>query len=329
MLNLNDTNLFEMSELTAYVNKTPFVPGAAGALFTDVEGIATTTAVIDQRNGVVELITDRARGSAAQVAGNEGRGAVAIVTKHFPLEKTIAPSDFQNIRVFGSDNELETLETIRNRRLDDMLKSHALTLEHQRIEAIRGVLTNSASGPIDLYAAFGESQSTVGMALGTAGTKVRDKVLDAIEASEEAMGAEFVSGYTVLCGKSFFRSFVEHQAVKAAYELWQNGAALRDDVRSGFSFAGANFVAYRGKVDGVSLIEDDAAYLCPIADIYKTRFAPGNFIETANTLGLPAYAKAEIADFGRGITLLTESNPISFVSRPGAIVKLFQNGVSA
>lgn len=317
-----------MSELTAYVNRQPFVPGLAGQLF-ESSGISTTTAVLDLRDGVLELITDRARGAASQTMGNEGRGSVAIVTKHFPLEKTISPSDFQNIRVFGSDSELDTLESVRNRYLDDMIKSHALTLEHQRVEAIKGVLTNSASGNVDLYGAFGETQTAFGFALGTAGTKIREKIFDAVEASEDAMGAELVEGYTALCGKSFFRAFVEHQNVKAAYERYQDGAALRSDVRSGFNFADVDFVAYRGKVGGVPLIEDDVAYLVPRASIFHTRFAPGHFVETANTIGLPAYAKAELADFGRGITMLTESNPISFCSRPGAVIKLYQNNVPA
>lgn len=195
------------------------------------------------------------------------------------------------------------------------------------MEAIKGVLTNSASGNVDLYGAFGETQTAIGMALGTTGTKVRDKVLDAVEASEEAMGAELVEGYVAICGKGFFRAFVEHASVKAAYDLAAASNAFVDDVRGGFNFGGVTWAAYRGKVGGVSMVEDDVAYLCPRADIYKTRFAPGNFIETANSIGLPAYAKAEIADFGRGITLLTESNPISFVSRPGAVIKLYQNAV--
>lgn len=328
MLNLDSNNLFEMSELTAYVNNQPFIPGRAGQLFSST-GIATTTAVLDMRDGAIGLITDTARGGNSNKQGNEGRNNIAIVTKHFPLEKTIAPSDFQNIRVFGSNNELDTLETVRNRYLDDMIKSHALTLEHQRVEAVKGLITNSASGQIDLYAEFGVPQEFVEMALGSGSTKVRNKVMDAIEMSEDAMGAELVDGYVVMCGKNFFRDFVEHANVKTAYERYQDGAALRDDVRASFVFAGAEFVSYRGKVGTTPFIADDEAFLMPKADIFRTVFAPGNFIETANTIGLPAYAKAEEADFGRGITLLTESNPISYVTRPGAVVKLHRNTAPA
>lgn len=328
MLNLDSNNLFEMSELTAYVNNQPFIPGRAGQLFNST-GIATTTAVLDMRDGAIGLISDKARGAASNVQGTEGRGTVAVITKHFPLEKTIAPSDFQNIRVFGSDSELDTLETVRNRYLDDMVKSHALTLEHQRVEAIKGLITNSAIGDIDLYAEFGVAQEFVEMSLGTSSTKVRNKVMDAIEMSEDAMGAELVEGYLAICGKNFFRDFVEHANVKTAYERYQDGAALRDDVRASFSFAGAEFVSYRGKVGGTPFIGDDEAFLMPKADIFRTIFAPGNFVETANTIGLPAYAKSELADFGRGIKLLTESNPISYVTRPGAVVKLHRNTAPA
>lgn len=321
--------LFDMATLTAYANREPFVPGAIGQLFTS-SGIATTTAIIDQRDGVVELIEDRARGAEPQAMGSEGRNAVAVVTRHFPLLKTISPSDFQNIRTFGSDNELDTLETVRNRYIDGMNKSHALTLEHQRVEAVKGLITNAAGAPIDLYATFGETQSVVEMALGTASTKVRDRVLDAIEQAEEAMGAEMVNGFDVFCGKAFFRSLIEHSNVKSAYELFQNGSALRDDVRGGFDFGGATFRAYRGKINGQALIGDDEAYLVPRAEgLLVTRYAPAHFVETANTIGLPVTVKAELAPFGRGIGLLSESNPISFCTRPASIIKLVKNTLSA
>ena len=96
-----------------------------------------------------------------------------------------------------------------------------------------------------------------------------------------------------------------------------------------FVFAGVEFVSYRGKVNGAPLIADDEGFLCPKADIYKTVFAPGSFIETANTIGLPQYAKAHMDDYGRGIKMLVESNPVSFVTRPASVIKLHKDTASS
>ena len=81
---------------------------------------------------------------------------------------------------------------------------------------------------------------------------------------------------------------------------------------------------YRGSVGGISFIGDDDAYLVPtgIADMFITRFAPADYMETVNTMGLPYYAKQEPMRMNKGIELETQSNPISLCTRPDAIVKL-------
>lgn len=332
MLNTDEQNLFEMSEMTAHVNVDPFVPNQIGELFQgDTEGVSTTTVLIDSREGNIEIVNDTVRGSAPQQAKAINNGnPVALVAKHMPLERVISPSEFQNVREFGSDGDrLATLESVRNKYLKQMKDSHALTLEQQRVQAIKGTLLNSTGGPVDLYAAFGASQIEVEMNLDNASTDVRSRVMDAKEASEESLGDLFVPGSKVPCGRAWFRSFVEHENVREAYQRWQDGAALRSDVRQGFVFGDVEFFQYRGSVDGTPLIGDNEAFLLPQANIYKTRFAPGHFAEAANTIGLPMYAVSKELDYGRGIGLLTESNPISFVSRPQAIIKLHRNTVAA
>jgi hypothetical protein len=57
-------------------------------------------------------------------------------------------------------------------------------------------------------------------------------------------------------------------------------------------------------------------------ELLITRFAPADYIETVNTLGLPYYAKQEIMPFGKGVALEAQSNPIHLPTRPAAIVRL-------
>ncbi len=50
-----------------------------------------------------------------------------------------------------------------------------------------------------------------------------------------------------LVSPEFFDALTSHQKVKEAYERWQEGAALRDDMRSEFTFCGITFEEYRGQ----------------------------------------------------------------------------------
>jgi hypothetical protein len=66
------------------------------------------------------------------------------------------------------------------------------------------------------------------------------------------------------------------------------------------------------------------SFLVPlgITDLLLTRYAPGDYMETVNTPGLPLYAKSEEMPMGKGYALEAQSNPINFCTRPGAIIRL-------
>lgn len=55
---------------------------------------------------------------------------------------------------------------------------------------------------------------------------------------------------------------------------------------------------------------------------FITRYAPANYTETVNTMGLPMYAKAEPRKFNKGFDIEAQTNPLNLCTRPGAIVKL-------
>ena len=59
-----------------------------------------------------------------------------------------------------------------------------------------------------------------------------------------------------------------------------------------------------------------------VADLFITRFAPADYMETANTLGLPKYAKQEALRMNRGLEIEAQSNPLNLCTRPGAIIKI-------
>ncbi|MEN6533686.1 MAG: major capsid protein, partial [Bryobacteraceae bacterium] len=55
-------------------------------------------------------------------------------------------------------------------------------------------------------------------------------------------------------------------------------------------------------------------------DTFSTVVAPGNFLETANTMGLPYYSRQEPKEFGQGIKVWAEGNWLPICKRPEVCV---------
>ena len=55
--------------------------------------------------------------------------------------------------------------------------------------------------------------------------------------------------------------------------------------------------------------------------IFRTWFAPADFVETVNTIGLPRYAKQRVMDFDKGVQIHTQSNPLPICLKPRAVIR--------
>jgi hypothetical protein len=138
-----------------------------------------------------------------------------------------------------------------------------------------------------------------------------------------------MSAIHALVSPEFFDALNSHAKVKEAYERWEDGAALRNDMRAGFTFAGITFEEYSGQATDPTgtvrrFIAAGEAHCFPLGtlDTFATYFAPADFNETVNTLGKPMYAKQEPRRFDRGTDLHTQSNPLPMCHRPAVLVKL-------
>jgi hypothetical protein len=66
----------------------------------------------------------------------------------------------------------------------------------------------------------------------------------------------------------------------------------------------------------------NAASWCEgVPDLFITRFAPADYVETVNTIGLPRYAKQIPMRNGKGIELEVQTNPINLCTQPGVLLK--------
>jgi hypothetical protein len=327
-LDIFNSDAFSLSSLTTAINEQPAQPGRLGALglFRE-EGVTTTSIQIEKSKGALKLVPTSPRGSVAQPVGADKREMRSFIVPHLQEDDSIMADEVQNLRAFGSETDEETLQNYVNQRLGKMRRNLDATLEFHRIGAVKGTILDSDATSViyNLYTEFGYTQDTVSMVLGTQTTKIRTKVLAAKRKSEDALGNAVASGYRAFCSDSFFDAFVDHDNVLKAYEQFITSFASADPRSAGgFKFADVTWENYRGKVGATSFIADGEAYLVPegVADLFLTFFAPADYTETVNTLGLPLYAKQELMRFNKGVDVQAQSNPLCMCTRPNAIIKL-------
>lgn len=331
IIDVFDNDAFSTVTLSDRVSRMPHVPMRIGEMgIFETTGIRTTDISIQQENGNLALIPYTDRNAPDNVFNGGKRNAFKIETGHFPLKRVIRPDEIQNVRAWGDQSELQVVQDVVDDKAKEMIPSHSATLEYQRLGALKGYLLDSNGTDIieNLYDRFKLTPKVQFFDLSNPNAKIRLKCLAAKRQIEAGLGGTVYVAVRALCGAGFFSKLISHPDVERAYERWaesgQVGAMLRNDPRfSGFEFGGIFFEEYRGAVGGTAFIADDECQIFPIGvpGMYVTRFAPANMIEFVNTKGLPLYASIERLDHGRGVEVLTESDPISVCCRPNGTVK--------
>ena len=331
IINPFDTDAFNLVSMVAAVNRLPNLYGRLNqlGLFKD-KGVASRTIVVENKDGVLNLLQDLPPGSPGQMNTKGTRAARSFVIPHLPLDDLLLPSEYENVRAFGTENQAETLASIMNDKLQTMKNKHAITLEYFRMGAVKGlILSADGSTLYDLYQEFVMPKKSVNFALNSDTTDVRAKCLEVKRHIETYLKGEVMSEVRVLCDKDFFDALTNHPKVITAYERWQNGEALRSDMRAAFPFGGLMFEEYEGTATTVGgtarkFITSKYAHAFPMGTMntFYTYYAPGDFNETANTIGLPFYAKQEPVEFNRGIKVHTQSNPLPLCLRPELLVEI-------
>lgn len=318
---------FGLVELTAAINEAPSLPAVIGGMgLFEEEGILTTAFAVEKDVETLALIPNQSRAAQPVGTGGGSRSVKTFSTTHLPTQDTITADEIQNLRVFGMASEVETMRAYVDKRLARMRRRLEATIEYQRVGAIKGLVLDADGTTVitNLFTEFGLAQQTHQLALNSATADIRGQVMAAMDLAEEALGAEPHAGFHCICGKDFFRALIAHDKVQKAYELYESGAYLREDVRNGFALGGVTFSEYRGAIGGAPFVADDEAYLFPVGvdGMFITRYAPANYAETANTIGLPFYAKTEPTPLGKGVLVEAQSNPLSICTRPRAVIKL-------
>jgi hypothetical protein len=331
MINPFESSAFDMTSLTASINLLPNMYGKLESLkLFPQKSVRTRNSSVEEQNGVLSLLPTQIPGGSATMGTRGKRKMRSFTIPHIPHDDVVLPEEVQGIRAFGSETELQAMANVITDHLQSMRNKHAITLEHLRMGALKGVILDAdGSELVNLHSEFEITPKIVSFALGTTTTDVKKKCLEVVRHIEDNLRGEFMTGVHCLVSPEFFDALTSHSKVKEAYDRWQEGAALRDDMRSGFTFGGITFEEYRGQAtdpDGNvrRFIAANEGHCFPIgtAESFVTYFAPADFNETANTLGLPLYAKQCPRKFERGTDLHTQSNPLPMCLRPGILVKV-------
>lgn len=322
-LNIFQDDAFSLTSLTAAIQNVPYQPGRIGAagLFQE-EGIVGLDFYIEIQDGVLEIIPVSQRGAPAAPMKKGSRVAKSFRVAHIKQQDALLADLIMGVRAFGKESEVETMAKVVGQRLKQMRSNTEYTFESHRLKAIKGVLVDSLGNNVNLYNEFGVEMKSVGFALNSASTKMRGKCLQVQEMVEDALGGLSFAGVDVLCGKNFWAELIDHDSIRDTFLNTQQAAELRGDARDAFEFGGLNFERYRGT--SAVKVEDDEAIAVPLGvqDMFLTRFAAADWMETVNTLGQPIYAKQWEMEANRGINLEAQSSPINLNTRPGAVIRL-------
>jgi hypothetical protein len=329
--NVHTADAFSLESLTAAVNSVPYRPGqvTATGIFEE-DSVSTTMISVELRDGKLGLVEPSARGGDGETVDDENRRKVPFEVPHYQRNDSVLADEVQNVREFGAENALETIITRVNRKAQRHAADLTMTLEHQRVGAIKGIITSKSGGVlVDCYNAFGMSvPSAVSLELDVDSTIVANLFQDVIYSVEDSLDEPY-AGLHVFTGRDFHKALWTHKSVRDTF-LYNTGATvLRQDVPDVFQFAGATWERYRtgarATTDlGAPYIAATEARVVPLGvpELFITRFAPADYNDTVNTPGLPFYAQMIEKRNMKGYDMEVQMNAVSLCTRPQVLRRL-------
>lgn len=333
-MDIFNDDAFSLVSLTSMINNIDYVPGRAGQLaFVGVgQGVATLSVAIESKSETLSLISTSPRGAPAPQEKQDKGTLRNVSIPQIKLEDTIGAHQIMGVRQLGSADVLRGAQSVVQTQMTKMTRRHDLTLEHLRLGALKGIVLD-ADGTTELanlFTLFGISApADVSFALTTSTTDVRGKCAAIIRSMKRGIKLAWPSTAKVwgFAGDAFFDALINHDNVKAAYQNWNAAAAALGNsfVHDVFPFGGITFENYQGTDDNSTVavgVDECRFFVTGVPGLYEEYYAPADFMETVQTLGLPRYAKiAPDGKFNRSVELHTQQNPLPLCLRPQTLIK--------
>jgi hypothetical protein len=251
---------------------------------------------------------------------------------HFEINDAIMAEEVQGVRPFGQETGTESVMTKVAERLQMAGQSLEYTQEYSRIGAIKGIVTYADGTVLNLFIEYGITPPTpvsFPFSANPPTGAVRQVTQQVIRTMGANLDGQSFSGVEALCGDAFFDALIMSPEVRTTYLNTQNASELRNQyINAGqswgsFVFGGILWTNYRGYAQGVPMVETNKAYFYPIGvpNLFATVFAPADYVETVNTMGLPRYVKQYTMQNDKGVHMDTQMNALNFCTRPLALMQ--------
>lgn len=289
---------FSMMSLLGAIEHVDYKPQLLGSLnLFESAPQRTRTVAIESRDNTLALIQTTPIGAPLAQRGDDKATVRDFRTVRIAKGSRLMADEIQGIRAFGSETELKQVQEEVARRLAQLVNDVELTWEHHRLGAIKGIVTDADGATlVNFFTEFGVTQPTevaldiVNTPEGNLRKKIEQNITRAlIRNAKGSFTAQ--SRIMALCGDDFWDDFINHVEVRNTYLHYEAAAALRDPtIWRPFSFAGVDWVNYRGTDDGTTVgIATAEAKFFPVnaPGIFKVAWAPAESIDAANTPGRP------------------------------------------
>ena len=285
LLDIFNNNAFKMVAMLQALESVDFRPQRLGdmGIFTP-NPVRNQTVAIENRNGTLSLIKTSERGQPLGQRNTEKRNIRDFRTLRIAKSDRILASELADIRAFGSESELQQVQTEIARRLVGpvgLSSEIEMTLENMRLGAIHGVVKDADGGTIvDWFSEFGVSQAaeinfdlTNAAPVSGAVRKLCNQVVRAVMKESKGVWTPSTTVYA-LCGDAFWDDLTAHKEVRETYLNTQAASDLRTgNVYEAFNYGGITFENYRSTDDGTTVaVGTDKVRFFPVN-------APGAFLE--------------------------------------------------
>lgn len=339
MLDIFNNDAFSVTSLTDAISEKKVRPGRLGelGLFTTTS-VTTLTIALERIGDTIQLVAPSPRGSSGETRDEPKRSIENIGIPHFQRDWSVVADEVQGVRAYGSETQLMTVQGLVAQKIAANLADLDLTDEYARIGAIQGIITYKGGQTLNLFDKFGVGQPSETDfdldAANPAGGALRKKCVAKIREARKALGGVPFDYLHAFVGDNFFDDLLSHPEVRETYKGWSEAQILRESYigknRSSnpmFEFGGIvweNYGAIDNAGDGALLgIDTDAAKFVPVGvpGLFRTYYAPADYVETINTLGKARYAKQWPMPNGKGVNGETQTNTLHIATRPGCLLR--------
>lgn len=334
-----DISTGAMQTLAGAINAIPYEPSYLGdrKLYT-YDSKKTNTVALEFDGQTISLVQTTAPGSPMPETILNPRNVKSVNSTRIARRVTVMASEVANIREIGG-GALDTVQARQNWKLRNAIRDIRSTLEWHRVGGALGSVLDADGTVIQsFFSLLGITQTTIDCAQATAATAkyitIAETVLNYLEDALGSLTPIDDRPPIVLCGRNFWNRFTTSADVITAYQYFMaNRQKLipgRDDLRYGdFEHGGLIWRQYRGSTAGsgffiptneAHVILDGVpgtylAHLCPPQDI----------VDRVNQDGQLLDVTMEVLPHKKGVQIEMQCNPIHWMNRPGAAIKLYSS----